>query len=56
MNYRRTGESIVDVRTGRVVMTLSCPQFDATLDFEPKVRNGPIVPRWDGDVVVWLPA
>ena len=53
--YRRIGESIVDAG-GRVVMTLTCPRWDATLDFELKVRNGLIVPRWDGDTLIWIPA
>ena len=47
---------IVEIATGRVVMTLEIAKWDATLNFEVKLRNGEIVPRWIDGTLIFVPA
>ncbi len=54
MRYIVSSESIVDTRTGRVLMNLSCPKWEATLHFECKVLNGLLKPKWIDDVLIWI--
>jgi len=57
--YKLIGDSIVETNTHHVVFRLTLPQWESTLNFELKVRNGEIVPKWvdvDGhDTLIFVP-
>lgn len=55
MRYKVSGEHIIDTTNHRVVMTLSLPKWEATLNLECKILNGERVAKWVDGVLIFVP-
>jgi hypothetical protein len=55
MRYKIINDSIVDTHTCWVKMRLSVPKYETTLQFQCKVLNGQLVPKWVDGTLTWAP-